>query len=544
MNCARRFCFSWVHVILAFGAVWLLSACSDGQRTPVDIGNEQQILHIGNGDEPADVDPHVTTGIPERQIQVALFEGLTSKSAETLEPQPGVARDWDISDDGLVYTFYLNEQARWSNGDVITAGDFVWSWHRALLPALGNQYAYSLYTIKNAEAFHLGRISDFNAVGVTAVDDHTLRIELEAPVPYFLELLDHHSFYPVHRATIEQFGRPDQRGTRWTRPEHFVGNGPFTLKSWEPNRVLVVEKNPHYWDADQVRLNEIHFYPVQQPTTEERMFRAGQLHIINLLTEERVPRYLKMEHAALRSFANYATYYYEFNTRVEPLNDPRVRRALSLAIDREQITEQMLRGGQRPAEHFTPPGAGYHANARVSYDPERAQQLLAEAGYPNGEGFPTLNILYNTLDAHERIAVVIQQMWRQTLNIDVTLRNQDWRVFLASKRSGDYHIARSGWVADYYDPNSFLDMFVTEGGNNDTGWSNARYDELIGLAARTEDQHQRMEYFQEAEAILLDEAPVAPIYFYQYNHLVSPSVRGWHSNVMKHVNYKGVYLEP
>jgi oligopeptide transport system substrate-binding protein len=534
---------SYSRFILALASALLISACSDGQRTAVEIGNERQILHMGNGGEPSDVDPHTTVGIPERQIQVALFEGLVSKSSDTLEIQPGVAHSWDISDDGLVYTFYLNENARWSNGDPITAQDFVWSWRRALLPALGNQYAYSLYSLKNAEDFHRERISNFDQVGVTAVDERTLRIELENPVPYFLELLDHHSFYPVHPATVEQFGRPDQRGTRWTRPENFVGNGPFTLKSWEPNRVLVVEKNRYYWDADQVRLNEIHFYPVEQPATEERMFRAGQLHIINLLAEERVPRYLEQENPALRSTANYATYYYEFNTRVKPLDDPRVRRALSLAIDREKITDQMLRGGQRPAEHFTPPGAGFEARARISHDPEKARQLLAEAGFPNGEGFPTLNILYNTLDAHERIAVVIQQMWRQTLNINVTLRNQDWRVYLASKRSADYQIARSGWVGDYYDPNTFLDMFLTEGGNNDTGWSNPRYDELIALAAAT-DSKQRMEYFQEAEAILLEEAPFAPIYFYQYNYLVSPSVRGWHSNVMKHVNYKGVYLEP
>lgn len=534
-------------VYVLFFAVLLASGCSREQRTPVEIGNEQQILHMGNSDEPADIDPHITTGLPERRIQIALFEGLVTKSMETLEPTPGVAESWDVSDDGLIYTFYFNPDARWSNGDPITPEDFVWSWQRALTPALGNQYAHSLYPIKKAEEFHRGEITDFSQVGVKVVDDRTLQVELISPIPYFLELLDHHSLYPVHRPTIERFGDATSRGTAWTRPENFVGNGAFTVKTWEPNRVLVVEKNPHYWGAEEVRLQEIHFYPIQQGATEDRMFRAGQLHIVGLsdsLPPERVLTYREQGHPALRTYPALLTYFYEFNTRRPPLDDKRVRQALTYAIDREQITERVTRVGDVPAYHLTPPDtAGYTARARVEQDVEKARELLAQAGYANGEGFPELTILYNTMEHHQRIAVVIQQMWKQALNIHVNIQNQDWRVYLSSKRTGDFDIARAGWMGDYYDPNTFLDMYVTGSGNNYAGWSNEEYDQLIVRAARTADRGQRLELFQQAEAILMDEVPLAPIYFYVRNDMVSPSVRNWHTNVMEHFDYRSVYLE-
>ncbi|WP_111640854.1 peptide ABC transporter substrate-binding protein [Marinimicrobium alkaliphilum] len=536
----KRYFFCVLSTLVVLG----LAACSDDQKTPVELGNEQQILHMGNGDEPSDVDPHTTTGIPERNIQVALFEGLVGKDPETLDIVPAAAESWEVSEDGLTYRFQLRENARWSNGDPLTAEDFVWSWRRALLPALGNQYAYSLYSVRNAEAFNRGELDDFSEVGVSALGERELKVELTRPVPYFLELLDHHSMYPVHRATIEAHGREDQRGSRWSRPENFVGNGPFVLKRWVPNQVVVVARNPGYWDAESVHLNEIHFHPVQQPSTEERMYRAGQLHITNTLPEELIPRYRGQDHPALRSFPFYATYYYEFNTQKPPLDDVRVRQALAYSLNREQITDQLLQGGQTPAFHMTPPGAaGYEAEARVPYDPGRARALLAEAGYPGGQNFPSLTLLYNTMESHQRIAVVIQQMWKRELGIDINLRNQDWRVFLASKRSGEHDIARAGWVGDYYDPNTFLDLFVADGGNNDTGWSHARYDELIARAANADDEQQRLNYFQEAEAILMEEVPIIPIYFYYRNHLVAPSVQGWHSNAMDHYSYKGVRLE-
>jgi oligopeptide transport system substrate-binding protein len=525
-------------------AASLLSACSSDRQTAVQTGIEQQILHIGNGDEPSDVDPHVTTGMPEAHLQYALFEGLVTKNGKTLEPEPAVAESWTRSEDGKTYTFKIRNTARWSNGDEITAEDFVWSWQRALLPALGNQYAYSLNVIRNAEQFNHGEITDFSEVGVKALDKYTLQVELNHPVPYFLELLDHHSLYPVHRATIEKFGAADQRGTRWTRPENFVGNGGFVIKEWQSNKVFSVKKNPLYWDAENIRLNEIHFYPIQQSTTEERMYRAGQLHITKTVPSAKLEQYHADKDPALRSFSFLGTYNYLLNTTKPPLDDVRVRKALAYSIDREQITSKVTKGGQIPAFHFTPPFEnGYQATSNIPYDIEQAKALLAEAGYPNGEGFPPITIMYNTMEDHQKIAVVIQQMWKRALNINVNIQNQDWKVFLATLRTGDYQVARSGWVGDYYDPNTFLDVFVTDGGNNKTGWSNARYDELIALAANTVDEQQRLAYFQEAEALLVEEVPTIPIYTYATNSLVHPSVKNWHNNLMDYYSYKHVYLD-
>lgn len=530
--------------LIALIAASLLSACSSDRQTAVQTGIEQQILHIGNGDEPSDVDPHVTTGMPEAHLQYALFEGLVTKNGKTLEPEPAVAESWTRSEDGKTYTFKIRNTARWSNGDEITAEDFVWSWQRALLPALGNQYAYSLNVIRNAEKFNRGEITDFSEVGVKALDKYTLQVELNHPVPYFLELLDHHSLYPVHRATIEKFGAADQRGTRWTRPENFVGNGGFVIKEWQSNKVFSVKKNPLYWDAENIRLNEIHFYPIQQSTTEERMYRAGQLHITKTVPSAKLEQYHADKDPALRSFSFLGTYNYLLNTTKPPLDDVRVRKALAYSIDREQITSKVTKGGQIPAFHFTPPFEnGYQATSNIPYDIEQAKALLAEAGYPNGEGFPPITIMYNTMEDHQKIAVVIQQMWKRALNINVNIQNQDWKVFLATLRTGDYQVARSGWVGDYYDPNTFLDVFVTDGGNNKTGWSNARYDELIMLAANTVDEQQRLAYFQEAEALLVEEVPTIPIYTYATNSLVHPAVKNWHNNLMDYYSYKHVYLD-
>lgn len=534
-----------IHYFLMFTLFFSVLACSQKGRTPVEIGNEQQILHLGNGGEPSDIDPHATVGLPENQIQKALFEGLCSKDPKTLEPIPGVAESWEISDDGLTYTFKIRESARWSNGDPFTAEDFVWSWQRALNPALANQYAYTYYMIKNAEAFNKGELQDFSEVGIKALDSHTLQVELAMPTPYFLQLLSFKSMFPVHRATLEKFDAATQRGTAWTRPENFVGNGAFVVKDWVPNQVLSVKKNPHYWDAEAVKLNEIHFYPIQQAATEERMFRSGQLHIVNVLPIEKEESYRLSKHPAYTSFPLFSTYFYRLNTTRAPLNDVRVRKALAYSVDRQQLTDKVLKGGQLPAYNFTPPNElGYVAEAKIPFDIEQAKQLLAEAGYPDGKGFPPVTILYNTLEQHQTIAVVIQQMWRDALNIQVNIRNEDWKVFLASMRTMEYDIARSGWGGDYNDPNTFLDVHVTGGGNNETGWSNPRYDELIRLAAATRDQEERFRYFQEAEALLVDEVPIIPLYTYVRNRLVHPSVKEWHSNILDDYYYKHVYLEP
>ena len=526
-------------------AFLFIASCGFNYETNVESGTRQGILHIGNGDEPRELDPHVVTGSIEHNLCMALLEGLLGLHPENLNVVPGVARAWRVSEDGRTYTFHLREGAKWSNGDPVTAADFVYSWRRALLPALANNYAYMLYYIRDAERFHQGEITDFSQVGVTAPDDLTLVVELDNPTPFFLQLLTHMSYFPVHQATIEAFGAPDERGTRWTRPGNHVGNGPFKLKEWVLNRSIVVEKNEHYWDADNVKLNRIVFYPIQNVTTEERMFRAGQLHITGNTPVDKIAHYRQERPETLKIFPFFSTYYYLFNTTAAPLDRVKVRQALAMSIDRQQVVEKITKAGELPAFSYTPPEVnGYVARPGLRYDVERAGALLAEAGYPDGAGFPPVELMYNTSEGHRRIAIAIQQMWKTGLNIDVTLVNQDWKVYLDKRDAKDYQVARAGWIGDYLDPNTFLDMYTTNSGNNDTGWSNRRYDALIARAGATTDQERRFALFRDAESILMAELPIMPIYTYMSKALVSPDVRGWHPNILDIHPFKYISLIP
>lgn len=522
----------------------MLSGCDLGPSN-IESGSLEQVLHLGNGAEPKDLDPHTVTGVTESNIISALFEGLVSPNPKTLTPEPGIASSWTISEDGKTYRFIIRDNAMWSNGDPVTANDFVWSWQRMLSPALAAEYAYQLFTIKNARAFNSGELTDFGQVGVKALDTQTLQVELENPTPYFLSLLTHYSTFAVHPPTILKYGAIDEAGTLWTRPGNFVGNGPFALDEWRLNYIIRVSKNPYYWDADTVRLNAINFYPIDSAPTEERMFRTGVLHLASTIPVDKIAVYQQNQPDKISINPYLGTYYYRFNVTIKPLDDARVRRALSMAIDRESIVKAVTKGGQLPAYVYTPPNTqGYTATAgQLRYDIEAARALLAEAGYPNGEGFPDIELTYNTSDGHRRIAVAIQQMWKDALNINIKLSNQDWKVYLSRIQSMDYHIARAGWIGDYPDPNTFLDMFVTDGGNNQTGWSNAKYDRLINLAATQFEQKQRHSTFRAAEEILIDESPVIPIYTYTRVQIKHPQLRGWYPNILDQHPYKHVYLQ-
>jgi len=529
--------FTWLVFISLVG-------CSGGENN-VTTGNRDGILHWGNGTDPQELDPHIITGIPEHHILTALLEGLVAKDPATLEPIPAVAKSWNISSDGKTYTFQLRHNAVWSNGDPVTSHDFAWSWWRALQPALGNQYAYMLFPIKNSEAYAKGEIDDFSKVGVKVIDDYTLEVELNNATPYFLQLLDHYSMFPVHRPTIEKFGKPDERGSLWTRPGNFVGNGPFTLKEWKLFKRVDVVKNPQYWDANKVKLNGIRFHPIENVTTEERMFRSGQLHHTASIPIDKVATYKKDKPHLLHTYPYLGNYFYRINTTLPHLKDKRVRQALAMSINSKQLTEQVTKGGEVPAYTFTPPDTlGYTAKSAFEFNPEKAKQLLADAGFPNGEGFPVTELLYNTSEGHRKIAVAIQQMWNQYLGVNIILNNQDWKVYLDSVNNGDYTIARAGWIGDYVDPNTFLDMWVKDGGNNRTGWSNPRYDELIlKLAPKTADRNLRYQLMAEAEAILLEDMPIIPIYIYNSKSLVHPSLKGFQPNILNYVLYKNLSLD-
>jgi oligopeptide transport system substrate-binding protein len=533
------------RIVFLLGVVATLSLLPGCKRqTLVEAGDREQILHIGNGTEPQDIDPDIVTGVQEYHIMMSLFEGLVSEDPVDLHPVPGVAESWDISPDRKVYTFHLRNNAKWSNGDPVTAQDFVNGFKRILSPTMGAEYSYMHYVVKNAEEYNEGKIKDFNQCGYKVIDDHTLQVTLNNATPYFLSLLLHHSWFPVHLPTVAKWGDPYTRGSKWTRPGRFVGNGAFVLTKWHVNEVIEVRKSPTYWDRDRVKLKGINFYPIESDDTEERAFRAGQLHVTYTLPPSKIDPYRTQHPEVLKIGPYLSTYFYRVNVTKPPLNDKRVRQALALAIDRESIVKDIMKGGEIPAFNLTPPGtAGYTNRVHPHEDIAKAKQLLAEAGYPNGKGMPPVEILYNTLEYHRTIAEAIQQMWKTKLGVDARIVNQEWKVYLDSQRSLNYQVCRAGWTGDYNDPNTFLDLCTTGSGNNETGWSNPEYDRLIAQAAATVDPQQRLEVFQKAETLLMDEMPVLPVFFYTRVYLMRPELKGWYPNVLDNHPYKYMSLE-
>lgn len=535
---------------LAIAVLAALPLACGGDRT---LSRDTTTLRIGNGGEPKSLDPHLVTGLIEDRLLSALFEGLVNIDYETMLPIPGVAESWEISPDGLVYTFHLRADARWSNGDPITAEDFVYSWQRMLSPALAAEYAYALYLIDGAEAFNTGAIPDFSRVGVRALDARTLEVRLQAPAPYFLLMQVHFSFYPVHRATIEAHGTMTDRDTAWTRPGNFVCNGPFMMTEWTPSREIVAEKNPHYWGRGDVELERVLFLPIQDPSAEERLFRAGELHITNQLPSSKVTAYAKDHPELLRIDPSLATEFVRFNTTRKPFNDARVRMAFALAIDRAAIVEHVMRASQTPAESFVPAGMGgyvYGTHAgdgtaiRHTQDPERARALLAEAGYAGGAGFPAVAMIYDTNDNNRRYCEALQNMWKTQLGVEVQLQNSDGKTWLSRMISLDYDLARSFWVADYPDPSNFLEMFYGASGNNRTGYSDAAYEEDLNAAAQSGDSAERNRRFDAAERRLMQAAPITPVYFQTRPFLKNERVTGMTPNNLNKIDWRRLALAP
>ncbi|MFI5355958.1 MAG: peptide ABC transporter substrate-binding protein [Opitutales bacterium] len=508
-------------------------------------GRKLMVWSVGNGTEPQDLDPQTVTGVPEHNILLGLFEGLVSEDPKTLEPVPGVAERWTISDDGLVYTFYLRNHLKWSNGEPLTADDFVQSYQRALTPSIGCKYAYMFWSVVGAKDFNTGKLTDFTKVGFKALDDRTLQFTLIHPTSFLLRMIaSHYTWYPVPIKTIARFGGLARGDTPWTRPGNLVSNGPFQLKEWRPGQRIVLERNPHYWDAKNVLLDQIRFFATEDITAEERMFRTGQIDRTNELPNAKIDAYRRDYPETLRIEPYLGVYFYRLNVTRPPLNDKRVRQALALAIDRESLVKNVTRGGQRPAYAVSYPGtAGYTPTARLPGDIAKARQLLAEAGYPGGRNWPHVELLYNTSENHRAIAEAIQQMWRQNLGIDVQLANQEWKVYLNSEQNLDYWIERAGWIADYVDPNVFLEIWTTGNTNNNTGWSNPEYDRLAAAALVAKTDPARYALYQKMDAILVDELPVIPIYYYTRVYAMSPKVKGFWPNLLDDHPYKYIHIE-
>jgi oligopeptide transport system substrate-binding protein len=528
------------HLLICLSSILLL-ACSPGESR-VEQGNRLSEFHASNNAEPQTLDPQIHTGVPENNISMGLFEGLVSADPHDLSPAPGMAERWEISEDGLTYRFYLRPDAKWSDGTPITAEDYHWSWQRALHPKMGNEYAYMMFPIKNAEPFGTGKLDDYSQVGVRVIDDRTLEVELENPTPYFLQLLDHHSYFAVPKHVVLKYGEMTDRYSDWTRPGNMVSNGPFRLAEWKIYHYVKLEKNPHYWDADKVALNAIYFYPVENYSTEERMFRVGQVHKTFEIPLDKFPDYQKNHPELLRNQPYLGTYYYQFNLTRKPFDDVRVRRAMALAIDREAVVQQVMYGVVDAAYTLTPPGAaGYQPPVLLKFDPEEAKRLLAEAGYPDGKGFPAVELLYNTNESHRKIAVAVQQMWKKHLNIDITLTNQEWKVYIDSRNRLQYDMARAGWIGDVVDPMNFLDLGLSTNGNNRSGYNRPEYDDyILNKIPSSKTKAERFENFYQAESIIMEDLPFVPVYTYKTKYLVNPTVKGLHSNYLDKYYWKYV----
>ncbi|MEZ5277476.1 MAG: peptide ABC transporter substrate-binding protein [Opitutaceae bacterium] len=531
-----------IGLLAALGLV--LTACRRPENA-ADRGVRDQVLHRSLGAEIPEIDPQLATTLAESQVVSALFEGLLIPNPDGGQPLPGVAESWMVSPDGLIYTFRLRSNARWSDGSPLTADDFVSSFRRALSPELASGNANLFFPVRGANAYRQGEITDFSLVGFEAVSDQILTVSLESPCTFLPQLVTHWSWMPVPIAQIGRSGPVFERGSRWTRMDNVVSNGPFTLVEWVPNQAIRVRRNPNYWEAKTVRLNEIVFHAIDSVDAEERAFRAGQLHITEALPLGKIDTYRETGSAALRIEPFLSVYFYRLNVTHPALRDVRVRRALSLSIDRKRLVDTVLRGAQLPADSFTPRGIGnYLPPSAPPTNPERARRLLAEAGFPDGDGFPPLEILFNTSENHRLIAEAIQEMWRRELGISALLLNQELRVYLENRKMIDYEICRSGWVADYLDPMSFLGIMTTGNPNNQTGWSDPEYDRLILEAERETNRSARQELFQQAEQLLLADVPVIPIYHYSTIRLVDPRVKGWVAHPLDQHPYKFLHLEP
>jgi oligopeptide transport system substrate-binding protein len=472
-------------------------------------------LVIINGAEPESLDPHLVTGQADGRITMALFEGLTRFDPQTAAPTPGLAERWETSPGGRVYTFYLRTNAAWSTGDPITAADFVWSWERALAPATASEYAGVLFYLRNGEAFATGRLRDFAQVGVHALDARTLRVELEIPIAFFLDLTSFQPYAVVPRTMVERYG------DRWLQARPFMASGAYSLERWRVNDRVRLRKNPHYWDAANTRCERIDLLTCTVPATALNLYLTGAVDIV--WDKELVPLDLLdllRQRPDFHTYDSLGDYFIRVNVTRKPFDDPRVRQALALAIDKRRLVERITKGGERIAGCLAPPGIAngsevYRPPAGLPCDPPSARRLLADAGFPDGHGFPTLTYTYNTQESHRRIGIELREMWRRELGLTVELRQLEWKAWLRAQAMLDYDLIRSSWIGDYNDPNTFLDLFLSDNPNNRTGWRNSRYDEMLRRANAEPNPVRRQDLLHAAEAFLVEEqVPAIPLFFY------------------------------
>ncbi|WP_422136111.1 ABC transporter substrate-binding protein [Endozoicomonas sp. ALD040] len=521
-----------------------IMAASSANAAIVPAGTQLaqvQELVRGNGFEPASIDPQKVEGVPGSNITKDLFEGLVTQDAEG-NTIPGQAESWTVSKDNKVFTFKIRDTAKWSNGDPVTAGDFVFAFQRAVDPETASRYAWfmEIPTIVNASAIVKGE-KPADSLGVKAIDDKTFQVTLEQPVPYFVKMLAHQTTFPVPQKVVEMLG------DSWTRPGSMVSNGAYKLADWRVNEKIVLERNNNYWNNNETVINKVTYLPLQN-TPELNRYKAGEMDMTYVIPIEHFKSLKKQAPSEVKVTPYLGTYYYSFNTERKPFDDARVRKALSYAIDRDAITQYVKGQGEKSAYTFTPdtisgfvpPTTEYSKMAQAERNAE-AKRLMTEAGY--GPNKPLeLEILYNTDEAHKKIAIAIAQMWKP-LGVKTTLVNQEWKTFLDSRNDGKFEVARGGWIGDYNEASTMLDLNTSTHGQNDSRFVNEMYDKLMAESRVVTSDEERSHLYTEAEKVLADEMPVAPIYQYVTSRLVKPYVGGYPmSNVEDNVYTRDLYI--
>ena len=523
--------------------VMLLAACGGGAKNSANNGNGgeqtassesggEKILRTNNKTEPGSLDPAIAKGTHESFVIYQAFEGLMRYN-ENDELVPGQAESYEVSEDGMTYTFKLRDGLKWSNGDPLTAKDFEYAWKRVIDPELASEYSFQITTyVKGAEEYFNGEGS-IDDVGIKALDDKTLEVQLKAPTPYFLDITAFYTLLPVNEKVVSE--NPD-----WAKDPQgteFVSNGPFKITEWNHKENIKMVKNDNYFEADKVKLDGLYFDILEDDNTAYQKYEGGEYDVLVQPAPAVTAKALQADDPELKMGKDIGTYYFEFNTTKKPFTNAKVREALSLALDRKTIVENIAQGGQVPAEGMVPLGLNDDADKDfreangnlVAEDVAKAKELLAEGLKEEGmtaEDLKGFTLSYNTEEAHKKIAQAVQEMWKQNLGIEINLENMEFQVLLDNRKAGNFEIARAGWVGDYKDPMTMLDLYMTDNPQNDSRWSNKEYDELLKKAAASPDQKVRMDSMKAAEKILMEEKPIIPIYFYTQARLEKSNVTG------------------
>lgn len=531
----------------AAGVLWRTPPSVEENRSASTSLADKSILHIGNGMEPANLDPTKVMGISEINILLNLFEGLTVPDPVTWEPRPGAAVSWDISPDGKQYVFHLQPTGKWSDQRPLTAYDFVFAWRRLLDPKNAAPDAYFLFHLKNAKKFNAGEEKDPTKLGVYARNAHTLEVELAYPAPGFLTRTWSPVLAPLPQHVVEKWG------DHWVDAKHMVSNGPFCLSEWLFHRYVKLTKNPQYWDAEQVHFSQVFFHPVESSTTEEHLFATKALQLTHGIPYSRIPFYEKNHPEQVQYSHLLGVHALLLNVDRRPLQDIRVRQALSMVIDRKSLAAVCGKNQEQVAVSFLPPYLkGFSSGSPLlpSVDVQTiavAKGKLAAAGYPGGKGFPPLVMRYYTNENHRKVMAAIQEMWRRDLGVSISLHNEEFKMFLRNRKNRDFDIARIGWVSTSADPESFLEPFLSKSAFIPTGWRQPKFDNLILLAQQMRNPIFRLQALEDAEKLLMTEMPIIPLYTIGSSRLLDPrfrvSVEPGVEQIWKTNHYSVVYLK-